>query len=65
MPRIRKPAEGKSISKPEDKVWHEWYDKLSPEEHAKMLKNLGLDNEDIDEFKEEVFHETPKPKKKK
>ncbi|MFH1663231.1 MAG: hypothetical protein ABH986_00160 [archaeon] len=54
MPRTRKPVEGKIISKAEDMVWHEWYDKLTPEDHSKMLSKLGLDKEDIDEFKQEL-----------
>ena len=50
----KKPVEGKAISKAEDKVWHDWYDKLTPEDHCKMLEKLGLDKEDIDEFKQEI-----------
>jgi len=56
------PQEGNAVSKAEDKVWHEWYNKLTPEDHCQMLAKLGLNKEEIDEFKEEVFHDTPKAK---
>jgi hypothetical protein len=62
--RRRKPVEGKVISKPEDKIWREWYNKLTPEDHDKMLQKLGLDEEDREEFKE-VWQEEHKPKRRK
>jgi hypothetical protein len=72
---MRARKEGK-IEKPEDKDWNQWYEKLGHKDHEKMLAQLGLDKEDIDEwehhsvFKEmEEGSETPvpeeKPKKKK
>jgi len=66
MPR-RKPGpkpEGK-IEKAEDKIWHEWFDKLDVKEHEQKLKQLGLDKEDIEEWEEaEGIQKTPKKKKK-
>ncbi|MBU2099704.1 hypothetical protein KKG83_07550 [Candidatus Micrarchaeota archaeon] len=61
MIKRKKPVEGKVISKTEDKIWHEWYDKLTPEDHNKMLAKLGLDEEDRAEFKEELKADKPKP----
>ncbi len=40
------------ISRPEDKAWNEWFNKLRPEEHEDYLSKLGLDKEDIDEWEE-------------
>jgi len=59
MVRKRTPVEGKVVSKAEDKIWHEWYDKLTPEDHSKMLQKLGLDDEDIAEFKEDLAEDLP------
>ena len=53
--RRKKPVEGKVISKAEDKIWNEWYNKLTPEDHDKMLAKLGLDKEDREEFKQELI----------
>ncbi len=55
MPRARvnrKIPEGK-IEKPEDKIWKEWFNKLSLKEHENYLAKLGLDEEDIKEWEEE------------
>ncbi len=41
-----------NISRPEDKAWNEWFNKLRPEEHEDYLSKLGLDKEDIDEWEE-------------
>lgn len=38
------------IEKPEDKTWQEWYEKLDNKEHEKMLAQLGLEKEDIEEW---------------
>ncbi len=57
MKKKNQPQEGKVVFKVEDKIWHDWYDKLTPEDHCQMLSKLGLDKEEIDEFKEDVFHE--------
>ena len=68
MPRKKKPKEGK-IEKPEDRQWHEWFNKLDKTEHHDHLRQLGLDDEDIevwDEIQENnlgvggLFEEAPK-----
>lgn len=41
-----------NVSKPEDKAWDEWFNKLSPAEHEAYLSKLGLDKEDIDKWEE-------------
>ncbi len=48
------PPEGKKIVKPEDRVWREWYDKLSEKEHDQMLSRIGLSADELDEFKQEM-----------
>ena len=65
MVRRKKPVEGKAISKSEDKVWKEWYDKLTPADHDKMLQKLGLDEEDREDFVDESDLRKPKGKKGK
>ncbi|MDD5163205.1 MAG: hypothetical protein PHD95_03285 [Candidatus ainarchaeum sp.] len=75
MRTLKSKKEGK-IEKPEDKDWQEWYGKLDKKEHEKMLSQLGLDKEDIEEWDQhKVFDnleseatgptENPNPKKKK
>lgn len=39
------------------KIWWEDFDQLSLEEHDKVLKNLGLDDEDIEKFNEDFKDE--------
>ncbi len=63
MIRKKKPVEGKVISKSEDKVWKDWYEKLTPKDHDNMLAKLGLDKEDREEFLDELKIES-KPKTK-
>ena len=65
MLRRKKPVEGKVISKAEDKVWQEWDNKLTPEDHNNMLAKLGLDEEDREDFFEDTDLEKPKGKKGK
>ncbi len=64
MPRRKKPVEGKIINKREDNVWREWYSKLTPADHDKMLAKLGLDEEDREEFFEESNIGKPQTKPK-
>ncbi len=45
--KIRDLNNKKPISKPEDKQWLEWYNNLSPEEHRKHIKLLGLSDSDL------------------
>jgi hypothetical protein len=49
MRTLKSKKEGK-IEKSEDKVWQDWYGKLDKKEHEKMLSQLGLDKEDIEEW---------------
>ncbi|MCR4334979.1 MAG: hypothetical protein NUV57_00390 [archaeon] len=54
---IRKKKEGKPLPETQDmKIWREEFDQMSIEEHDRILKNLGLDDEDIDDFNETVTH---------
>ena len=36
------------------KIWRDEFNQMSLEEHDKILKNLGLDEEDIEEFNDTV-----------
>ena len=49
--RTLKPKKEGRIEKPEDKTWNEWYNTLDKKEHEKMLAQLGLDDEEIGEWK--------------
>ncbi len=40
------------IEKPEDRTWHEWFDKLSDKDHKAYMEKLGLDDEDQAELPE-------------
>jgi hypothetical protein len=63
MMRARqKPGEGSRIEKPEDREWCEWYNKLDVKEHEKMLAQLGLDKEDIEEWEETSGYKKAKKK---
>jgi hypothetical protein len=59
----RKIPEGK-IEKPEDKVWLDWYNKLDAKEHEEKLSQLGLDQDDIQEWEEVEGFKKPEKKKK-
>jgi len=71
---VRAKSDGK-ILKQEDKHWNEWFSGLKEKDHEKLLGQLGLDNEDIDEWhhshgkldeviaKEEEAAQAPAPKK--
>lgn len=49
----RKKAEGRPLPETADmKMWREEFKQMSLEDHDKVLKNLGLDDEDIAEFNE-------------
>ena len=49
----RKKAEGKPLPETADmKAWREGFKEMTIEDHDKVLKNLGLDEEDIEEFNE-------------
>jgi hypothetical protein len=62
---LKKRKEGKPLKeKPEDKIWREEFEKMSLEEHNQKLRELGLDDEDIEEF-DESFQDELKSKQKK
>lgn len=49
----RKRGEGRPLPDTEDmKIWREEFNQMTLEEHDRILKNLGLDEEDIKEFNE-------------
>ncbi len=48
--RRKRPVPGGKIEKPEDKAWNDWFTKLDAKEHEKYLKQLGLDEEEIEEW---------------
>ncbi len=49
----RKKGEGHPIQeKVEDKAWTQWFQGLSMEDHDRKLRELGLDEEDVEEFNE-------------
>ncbi len=56
----RKRGEGHPIKeKAEDKVWKQWFQGLSLEEHDRKLKELGLDDEDVEEFNDKFTGKKP------
>lgn len=57
MPKKKpvKPSEGARLKeKAEDKAWKQWFNQLSTQEHKSYLTKLGLDEEDIKEWEEDV-----------
>ncbi len=49
----RKKSEGRPLPDTADmKAWREEFKEMSLEDHDRVLKNLGLDDEDIKEFNE-------------
>ncbi|MFH0714598.1 MAG: hypothetical protein V1847_02385 [Candidatus Diapherotrites archaeon] len=40
------------IEKAEDRIWHEWFDKLTDKDHKAYMQKLGLDDEDQAELPE-------------
>ena len=62
---MRTKKEGRPLKEnAEMKLWKKDFDQMTIEEHDTKLHQLGLDDEDIEEFNE-VFEEETKPKKKK
>jgi len=60
---VIKKKEGKPLPVTEDmKIWREEFDKLTLEDHDKILKGLGLDEDDIKDFNEDFEEEKPKKK---
>ncbi|MFH1545685.1 MAG: hypothetical protein ABIE23_06400 [archaeon] len=53
----KKPLEGKSGSKPEDKDWKGWYNKLTPKDHEQILAKLGISKKDKEELQQELEKE--------
>ena len=51
--QIRKPPQGAKLPDSADmKAWREEFEAMGPEEHLAKLKSLGLDEEELEEFKE-------------
>lgn len=49
----RKRGEGRPLPETEDmKIWREEFNQMTLEDHDRILKNLGLDEEEIKEFNE-------------
>ncbi|VVC00187.1 Uncharacterised protein [uncultured archaeon] len=47
----RKKSEGRPLPETADmKIWREEFNQMSLEDHDRVLKNLGLDDEDVEEF---------------
>lgn len=53
MPRkLNKPPEGARLPEtPDMKAWREEFEELREEDHLKKLAELGLDEEELEEFK--------------
>ncbi|MFH1240673.1 MAG: hypothetical protein V1672_05705 [Candidatus Diapherotrites archaeon] len=52
MPIRKKPTPRKKTEKTEDKDWQKWYAELDKKEHEIRLKQLGLEDDEIDEWEE-------------
>jgi hypothetical protein len=53
MRKLNKPPEGaKMRDTPDMQAWRKEFEQMKPEEHLAKMKELGLDEEDLDEFKE-------------
>ena len=52
MPIKKKSASSKKIEKSEDKEWQKWYQELDNKEHEAKLKQLGLADDEIDEWQD-------------
>jgi len=51
--KLRKPPEGAKMPETADmKAWKEEFDQMDTDEHVAKLKALGLDEEELEEFKE-------------
>ena len=51
--KLRKPEAGKKMPESADMVaWKKEFDEIPQEEHLAKLKALGLDDDEIEEFKE-------------
>ncbi len=51
--KLRKPPEGARLPDSADmKAWREEFDEMKTDDHLAKLKALGLDEEDLEEFKE-------------
>ncbi len=52
--------EGKPLPEtPDMKAWREEFNEMTIEQHDKVLKNLGLDEDDIEEFNENFKGKKP------
>lgn len=52
---LKRKKEGKPLPETEDmKIWREEFDQMTQEDHVRVLKNLGIDDEELEEFKEDL-----------
>ncbi|MFH1588635.1 MAG: hypothetical protein ABIA76_04845 [Candidatus Diapherotrites archaeon] len=59
-----KRKEGRPLSeKPEDKIWKEEFKKMTLDDHKQKLRELGLEEEDLEEFDKAFDEEKPKKQK--
>jgi hypothetical protein len=63
---MKRKKEGKPLPETEAmKIWREEFEGMSIEEHDNKLKQLGLDDDDIEEFNEDFTEEEKANAKKK
>ncbi|HIH21227.1 MAG: hypothetical protein J4478_00330 [Candidatus Diapherotrites archaeon] len=49
---MKRKAPKDHIEKPEDKVWKQWFEKLTTKDHDSYMAKLGLTQEDKEELPE-------------
>lgn len=60
---LKRKKEGRPLPMTADmKAWEKDFEKMSLDDHADKLRSLGLDDEDLEEFKE-AFKASKKPSK--
>lgn len=53
MRKLNKPPQGAKMKETADMiVWRKEFERMKTEDHLAKMKELGLDEEDLDEFKE-------------
>lgn len=53
MRKLSKPPEGTKMKETADMIaWRKEFERMKTEDHLAKMKELGLDEEDLDEFKE-------------
>lgn len=59
----KKPVPDGRIEKPEDRVWKEEFEAMTVEDHERALHQLGLDDEEIEEWEETVGYKEKRPER--